>query len=216
MNTLAHLSEDSRRLIIALLFIFLFIFLIIGSIGLLVKKIMKKQALGADEMLYNVVKAKVITNRKDLIKFGIKKNFRRLFKEAWIPFVIMASASFVLIIYCITMNNWSVDIFDNQVEGIGTLFHTFNWSETPKTKVFGITLISDWPPLATSPHWSWKAWGSYIFCPAMLVGIVWFLVAVQAYIARSFRIIKVSKKVFSHSLDDLKPEEKIVEDIKPE
>jgi len=216
MAKAARISEDGRRVLIALLFVFIFLFIIIGSIGILIKKVMQKQAKGADEMLYNVVKAKVITNRKSLVKFGIKKNYMRFYKEARIPFLIMLCASLVLIIYCITMNNWHVNVFDNQTEGIFTLFHTFDWKNTPTTKVFGITVISNWPPLLTKPHWSWKAWGSYIFVPGMLVGGIWFLITVQAYIARSYRIFKASKKVFSHSLDDLKPEDKPVEDIKPE
>lgn len=211
---LAKLSEDTKRLLIALLFALIIFFIIVGCIGLIVKKVMKKQAQGADDMMYDVIRAGIFNNKKDLIKFGIKKNHVVFFKQAWKAFLVMVAASVILILYCLIMNNWDVDIFDYQNEGVGTLFHVFDWKNVPKTKVFGITLISDWPPLLSSPHWSWNAWGAYIFVPTMLVGLIWFMICVQAYIARSFRIYKVAKKVFSRSVDDLPPQDKPIEPIK--
>ncbi len=51
---IAKLSEDSKRLIIALLFILIVLFVIVGCIGTLIKKIMKRQAQGADDMMYDL------------------------------------------------------------------------------------------------------------------------------------------------------------------
>ena len=51
---MAKLSEDTKRLLIALLFVLILFFIIVGCIGVIVKKIMKKQAEGADDMMYNV------------------------------------------------------------------------------------------------------------------------------------------------------------------
>lgn len=211
---LGKLSEDSKRLLIALLFALIIFFIIVGCIGLLIKKTMKKQAEGADDMMYDVIRAGIFNKKSDLIKFGIKKNHVVFFRQAWRPFIVMVAASAIMILYCLTMNNWNVDIFDHQTEGIGTLFHVFDWANVPRTKIFGISVISDWPPLLSSPHWSWSAWGSYIFVPAMLVGLLWFMFCVQAYIARSFRIYRIAKKVFSRSIDDLPPQEKPVEPIR--
>ena len=210
---IGKLSEDSKRLIIALLFILIVLFVIVGCIGTLIKKVMKRQARGADDMMYDVVRAGIFNRKKDLIKFGIKKNHLVFFKQAWRPFIVMVAASLIMIIYCIAMGNWKVNIFDYQTEGIGTLFHVFDWANVPKTKIFGIEVMSDWPPLLSSPHWSWTAWGSYIFVPAMLVGLIWFMICVQAYIARTFRIFGIAKKVFSRSIDDLPPQEKPIEPI---
>lgn len=213
MHTYAALSEDAKRLIIAILFLFIVIFVIVGSVAVLVKKIMKKQGEGADDMMYNVIRAGIIKKKSELIKYGIRKNHLVFFKQAWKAFIVMASGSLVLILYCLIMNKWNVNIFDNKTEGIGTLFHVFDWKNVPTTKIFGITVISDWPPLLTSPHWSWEAWGSYLFVPAMLVGLVWFMFSVQAYIARSIRIYQIAKKVFSRSIDDLPPQDKPIEPI---
>lgn len=210
---LGKMSEDTKRLLIALLFALIIFFIIVGCIGLIVKKVMKRQAQGADDMMYDVIRAGIFKKKSELIKFGIKKNHIVFFRHAWKAFIVMASASVILLLYCLIMNNWDVNIFDYKNEGIGTLFHVFDWKNVPKTKVFGIELISDWPPLLSSPHWSWYAWGPYIFVPGMLVGLIWFMFSVQAYIARSFRILKIAKKVFSRSIDDLPPQEKPVTPI---
>ena len=211
---IGKLSEDSKRLLIALLFALIIFFIIVGCIGLIIKKIMKKQAQGADDMMYDVVRAGLFKKESDLIKFGIKKNHHVFFKEAWKAFIVMLSASVIIILYCLIMNNWDVNIFDYKEEGIGTLFHVFDWDNVPRAKIFGINVISDWPPLLSTPHWSWYAWGAYLFVPTMLVGLIWFMICVQAYIARSFRIYKIAKKVFSRSIDDIPPSEKPVEPIK--
>lgn len=213
MHTYAALSEDAKRLIIAILFLFIVVFVIVGSVAVLVKKIMKKQGEGADDMMYNVIRAGIIKKKSELIKYGIRKNHLVFFKQAWKAFIVMASGSLVLILYCLIMNKWNVNIFDNKTEGIGTLFHVFDWKNVPTTKIFGITVISDWPPLLTSPHWSWEAWGPYLFVPTMLVGLVWFMFSVQAYIARSIRICQIAKKVFSRSIDNLPPQDKPIEPI---
>lgn len=216
MVGLIKLTENDKRLIIALILIIVLLFFIIGCVVRVVKKTMHTQANGADKILHNVVEANIFTKESQLIRFGIRKNWRVFFKKARIPFCIMLAASLIMIIYCITMNNWHVNLFDNKDEGIGTLFHTFKWSQTPKTKFFGITIICDWPPLAYAPHWSWKAWGAYIFVPAMLVGSLWFLICVQAYIARSFRIRKIAKNIFNRPINNIDQKDVPISPIKPE
>lgn len=202
MVTLIKLTENDKRLIIVLLLVVILLFVIAGYVGLLVRNIMKYQAKRADDMLNDVVRAGVIRDEKKLFWFGIRKNYRVLFKQAWIPFLIMLGSSLILILYCATMNNWDVNIWDYKDEGFGTLFHVFDWANAPKAKFFGIELICDWPSLLSTPHFSWNAWGPYLFVPGMFVGGIWFLICVQAYIARSFRIKKLSKQVFRKSLDD--------------
>lgn len=216
MVTLIKLTENDKRLIIALILIIVLLFFIIGCIVRVVKKTMQNQSKRADKMLHDVIEAKIFLKERQLIKFGIRKNWRVFFKQARIPFCIMLGATAVILIYCITMNNWHVNLFDNAEEGIGTLFHTFKWNETPTTKFFGITIVSDWPPLAYPPHWSWKAWGAYIFVPAMLTGTIWFLICVQAYIARSFRIRKIAKNVFNRPIDNIDQKDVPISPIKPE
>lgn len=216
MITLAQLSENDKRLIIFLVIIFILVFVIFGYLGLLVKKIMKFQAKKMDDLVHDVVITGIINEPKKLFFFGFKKNNRQFFKESWIPVAIMAFAGLSLLTYCIAYQNFNVDLFDVEKTGINTLFFNFDWDNAPRATFFGVTLISDWPPIASTPHWSWDAWGAYLFFPGMLVGGIWYLVAVQAYIARLYRLIKLSKTLFNKSLDNFNPDEAPRAPINPE
>lgn len=216
MISLIKLTENDKRLIIVLLLIIILFFVIVGYVGLLVRKIMKFQAKKADDMLNDVVRAGVITEERKLWLFGIRKNWRVFFKQAWLPFLIIITSITILIIYCASMNNWDVNVWDYKEEGFGTLFHIFDWDNAPRAKFFGVEIICDWPEVISTPHFSWKAWGSYLFVPGMFIGGIWFLIYVQAYIARAFRIKKLSKTVFRKSLDDYNANENVRSPIKPE
>ena len=56
--TLIKLTENDKRLIIVLLLLLILLFVIVGYIGLLVRKIMSFQASKADDMLHDVVKGR--------------------------------------------------------------------------------------------------------------------------------------------------------------
>ena len=200
--TMLKLTENDKRLIIVLLLLVILIFIIAGYLGLLIKKIMKKQGEKMDTLIHDVVVTNVVKNEKELIKYGIKKNHQYFFKKAWIPMAIMAFSSLIIILYCIVYNNWRPDFNDYNETGFNTLFFVFDWKNAPRVNFFGKSIISDWPSLLNKPHWSWKAWGAYLFIPGMITGGVWFLIHVQAYIARTLRLFKKSKEVFSKSLDN--------------
>ena len=217
MVTLVKLSESDKRLIIVLLLVFILIFVIAGYIGLLVSKIMHRQGRKMDDLVHDVVVTGVITEEKKLVKFGIKKNHQYFFKKSWIPALIMAVSALILLIYFI-IYGFDVDLKDHVEWGFGTLLYIFDWDNAPRSTFFGIQLISDWPDLVEggTPHWSWKAWGSYLFIPGMIVGGLWFLVCVQAYIARLYRLIRLSKIVFNKSLENYNPNEGLRSPINPE
>lgn len=201
--TLAKMSEESKRIIIALLLIVIVLLLLIGAIGNGIRKIMQNQGKKADVLVYNVFKAGNISDEAKMRRFAIRKNWRQHVKEAWIPFVIMVGSWLILLLYCMTMGNFHVNIFDRYEEGILTWFYTFDWTNVRRVDWFGLSIIADWPPVLTSPHWSWKAWGAYLFVPGFASGALWYLYCVQAYIARSFRLRKIIKEHFAPSVDKL-------------
>lgn len=215
MVTLVKLSESDKRLIIVLLLVFILVFVIAGYIGILVSKIMHRQGSKMDDLVHDVVVTGVITEEKKLIKFGIKKNHQYFFKTSWIPVVIMAVSAFILLIYFI-IYGFDVDIKDYHETGFGTILFILDWDNAPRSVFFGKEVISAWPEVISSPHWSWKAWGSYLFIPGMVGGGLWFLVCVQAYIARLYRLIRLSKIVFNKSLENYNPSEGARSPINPE
>ena len=203
MISLIKLTENDKRLIIVLLLVFILLFVIVGYIGLLIRKIMSAQAAKADDMLHDVVEAGVITSERKLFWFGIRKNYREFFKRSWIPFLIMLVSSTILLFYCIFSKNWHYNIWDYEKEGFNTLFYVHDWSGFIKSTEEGFSIT--WPKLLSTPHLSGEAWVSYIFVPGMIVGGSWFTFQVQGYIARTIRIFKLSKKAFRKTMENVTP-----------
>lgn len=215
MVTLIQLTESDKRLIIVLLLVFILVFIIAGYLGVLIAKVMRFQGKKMDDLVHDVVTTGVITQEKKLIKFGFKKNHRYLFKKAWIPALVMLVSATVLLIYFL-IYGFNVDLKDYHETGFGTLLYIFDWDHAPRSVFFGKEIISGWPEIISKPHFSIKAWGSYIFVPGMIVGGGWFLVNVQAYIARTFRLFKLSKTVFNKSLENYDPNQGMRSPINPE
>ena len=194
------IPDDARRIIIYILIFLVLIFVLIGAIGALIKKIMHDQGALADGLIHDVVVTGVITNERKLRLFGYKKNRRQFFKESWLPFVIMLVAFAILFIFYMTMNQWWVNPFDRYQ--FGTLLFHFDW-DNAMGEFFGIHMLVRWPDVLEDgwPNLRADAWGSYFFVPIFLTGAIWYLVCVQAFIARDFRIYKLSKQVFNKSLE---------------
>ncbi len=211
MINLIKLTENDKRIIIALLLILILLFVLIGYISLAVKKVMKFQGKRAEDMLYNVVKTKQVYNERQLRIYGIRKNWRLFFKQASKPMIILAVAWLLFLVdgILIEQNGFAgIDIWDYKTKGIGTLFFIHDWSAVPKGDFFFFKNIAvGFAPVISKPHFEITAWFSYIFVPANLIGIIWLLIDVQAYIARTYRIFKISMTIFKKTLD--KPESNI-------
>lgn len=209
MISLIKLTENDKRILIALLLIVILLFVLIGYISLAVKKIMKFQGKRAEDMLYNVVKTKQIYNERQLRIYGIRKNWRLFFKQASKPMIILAIAWLLFLVdgILIEKNGFAgIDVWDYKTKGIGTLFFIHDWAAAPKGDFFFFKNIAvGFPPLINKPHFEITAWFSYLFIPANLIGIIWLLVCVQAYIARTFRIIKISMTIFKKTLEKPEP-----------
>ncbi len=206
MRILIALTENDKRILIALGILLILLFVIVGYIGLLVERTMKRQAKKAGIMMHDVVAAKVITNARDFKKFATKKNNRLFAKQSIIPMAILLFAAFIYIIYGAITRNWLLKLFDYKKEGFGTILFLWDFND-PSIYVmfFGMRIIGNWPPILNTPHFEAAAWASYIIVPSLFIGGVWYLVSVQAHIARTFRINKLAKTIFNPSLDNMNP-----------
>ncbi len=203
MNTiLIQLSENDKRLIFALLLILILVFVLIGFIGMWITKVMKWQGKKMDTLVHDAVVTRVITDRKHLLKYGRKKNFRYFYKQAWIPLLLIVISFIILLITCLIRMDFNYNIFDYHKTGIGTILYIWDFND-PDIYVewFGINIIANWPPLIHEPTFEVEAIGSYLFVPTFLVGAVWYLIVIQCLIARSFRLRRLSQSIFEKSLE---------------
>ena len=199
MFSLIALSENDKRLIFALLIVLILVFVLIGYIGFLITRVMKWQGKKLDSLVADPVMTHVITTKRHFYRYARKKNWRLFFKQAAIGVLIMLTGATVLLIRNLVMKDFAYNVFDHHKTGFGTLL--FVWDFSGCFKRDGISLILNWPVLINTPHFSVEAIVSYIFMTSMIVGGIWYLVALQSLVARTIRMYTVSTKVFEKSLE---------------
>ena len=209
-NVLIKLTENDKRVIIALLFAIILLFVIIGLLGSLIVRTMKWQGKKCDTLVSDVVTNHIVKTPHQLRKYAAKKNIRHFLKQAWIPIIIILVGVATICIRNAIVKDWSYDIlnFNNGTKneggtGIGTLLFIWDFKdESAYTTIWGIKVLASWPPLINEPHFSVDAIWCYAYIACMVVGGTWYVIAAQAYLARTIRAIKLSKKVFEKSLEN--------------
>ena len=198
---LLKLSENDKRIIIAICLVIILLFVLIGVLGSIVVRTMKWQSKKCDTLVSDVVVNRIVTTPHQLRVYARKKNTRYFIKQAWIPILLILTGVVIIIIHNAVTKNWSYNPF-NIEDGFGTLLFVWDFKNPDSyTKVFGIAVMASWPPLSNEPHFVVDALASYFAVPLVIVGACWYLVAAQAYLARTIRAYKLSKQVFEKSLD---------------
>ena len=200
--TLISLSENDKRLLIALLLVLILVFVLIGYIGMLITRVMRWQGKMLDNLVADVLYTRVVTTRKHFFAYANKKNWRYFFKQSWIAIVIIAVSFLVLVIRNAIAKDFSYNPFDME-KGFGSLLFLWDFKNPDYyTKIFNITILASWPDLINKPHFVAEAWASYIFVPGIIIGGIWYLWAVQSFIARTLRMIRLSRTAFDKNLDN--------------
>ncbi len=202
INSLIALTDKDKRTLLILFLLIIVIIAFVAVIGALIINVMRWQGKRLDDLTHDVVKTKVIDNRKDFIRYARIKNWRLFFTQAWIPLIIILVSIFTLIIRNSVTHDWAYDLLDYKKTGFNTLFFVWDFGD-PNIyhKFFGLNIICDWPPIINYPHFSGEAWCSYIFFFGLLIGGTWYLVVLQSLIARTIRMYKLSYDIYRKSLD---------------
>ena len=200
-NLLISLSENDKRLILALLLVLILLFVLIGYIGMLITHVMKWQGKKLDNAVADVVVTRVVTTKRHFKSYARKKNWRFFFKQSIIPIIILLVAALTLIIRNAVTKDWAYNVM-NKETGFSSLLFLWDFgNDEYYTKVFGLKILAKWPALINKPHFVASAWVSYVFVPLVLIGGLWYLWALQSLIARTIRIFKLSSSVFDKSLE---------------
>lgn len=199
MNLLISLSENDKRLIFALVLVFLLVFVLIGYIGYLITRVMKWQGRKMDTLVADPVITRVITNKKHFLKYARKKNWRLFFKQSYISILILLTGGLVLLFRDIFTQDWAYNVFDYNKTGFGTIL--FLWDFSVCFKREGGSILVSWPALINTPHFEVDAWASYIFVTCLVVGGIWYLIALQSLISRTIRMYQLSTSAFEKTLE---------------
>lgn len=199
---LIQLTENDKRIIFALCIAIILIFVIIGLLGSLVVRTMKWQGRKCDTLISDVVTNHIVTTPHQLRVYARKKNRRWFLKQAWIPLILIIVATLIIVIRDAVLKDWTYNPF-NIDDGFGSLLFVWKLSyNNPEeyTIVFGVKILVKFV-LINEPHFVAEGLCSYFAVPLAVVGGLWYLVAAQAYLARTIRAIKLSKSVFEKSLE---------------
>ena len=199
MLFLISLSENDKRLIFALLIVLILVFVLIGYIGFLITKLMKWQGKKLDTLVADPVVTRVITTKRHFIRYARKKNWRLFFKQSAIAIVILIIGATTLILRDAIMKDFSYNVFDYEKTGFNTILFLWDFSDCIKRD--GISLVLNWPVLINTPHFSVDAIVSYVFMSSMIVGGIWYLIALQSLISRTIRMYVLSTKAFEKTLE---------------
>ena len=196
---LAKMSESDKRVLIALFIVILLIIIIFGYIQKLVAYIMYNQGLQIDTMMYDIIRTRVITTKKEFKKEAYRKSYILFIKKSWIPFIILAGFISAIFIYGACIGDPSATYFTKAMTDISfTLdFHTGPF--------FGLTLPVDWPTLDKIPDYSWNLdkYLSILFLVGSIVSGIIYLVDSQALMSRSLRVRKLCRTYFSKDLNKM-------------
>lgn len=203
-NILFALSEKTQSVIRVILVIALIIVLLLaifGGIGYLVEKIMERQSKTLDALMGEIVFSRLVDKPEKFSKIAHKKSRIHFFKSATIPILLCIASLLIWTIYHLIDNNWSESIFDTNT-GILSLIYIYKFTFNSTTDTLGIYNLGINVETLNTPHIvQGSAITNYFVFIFGIVGIIWYLICVQAFFARWYRIVYLKKKMFSTDLE---------------
>jgi hypothetical protein len=200
---LIKLSESEKRFLIVLFFVIVVLLFVFGLFYEGVSRYMAKQGEDIGRLMATQVESGYISSLKQFQRNSFRKSrleFYRQFSKTFIMMLVWFALYGTISIF---YQHW-LDLFDYTSEGFTTILWKFDYANTPRAEFFGMSIISDWPPLLHTPFFSAKAIPSYILALFGIVILILFVGQVLSYMARTLFIVQHSKKMFTRDLRDYK------------
>ena len=196
---LIQLTENDKRIIFILLAVFIILLVLVAYIGYLVTVVMRWQGKKINNYVTDVVVNGVITNEKDFKRYAKKKNLLVFYRQARIPALVLLLS---IVFYVVASSIVGFENPFNHHTGFATLLFIWDFSTIITKPESGVGILINWPALINTPHFVQEAWVSYVFVPFALVGGIWYLLTVQAFIARYLQINKLGQKIFNEQIEN--------------
>jgi hypothetical protein len=193
------MSENDKKLLIVLLVIAILLFILLGLLGMLIRYVMKLQGEKIDNYVAEPVRYRVLGDATHFTSFASKVNRRLFFKQALISWGIALFSLFFYLIYAGASDQWARDYWGE----FGSLFYQWDWGNADNYVTFwGMTLLAKWPNAIAAPSWHNEYWISYVLVPLWLTSIIYYLVCVQAFIARLITLNRRAHSIYSQNLEN--------------
>lgn len=212
---LIKLTESDKRFVIAIVLIICAILSLLIVLALLIEHICKIQSKGLDKLVHDYVVTGILDSKNKFIKVANEKNRRYFYKKSKIAVLLILLHFIIALIYILIINNiqglqhitygdlWTSYGAENSTGyGIATIFYIWDFANAETGNFLGMQVPGNIPVL-NYPHFDVYAIVSYIAIPIFLIGGIWYLIEVQGFIARKFRIYKLAKSIYSKNLDNV-------------
>lgn len=200
---LVKLSESEKRFLIIIFFVIVVILFVFGVLYEAVGKALNKQGEDIGRLMATQIESGYISSLKQFERNSYRKSRLEFYRQFIKTFIMMIIWFAIYGTVSIFYRHW-LDLFDYTSEGFTTILWKFDYANTPRTTFFGMSIISDWPPLLHTPFFSAKAIPSYFLAVFGIVIIILFVGQVFSYLARTIFIMRYSKKMFTRDIRDYK------------
>lgn len=213
---LIKFTEGDKRLILAVVLVLLSILAIFILLAIIIAKIGRRQGKKVDELMHDVVFTQVAKDKKEFKKIARKKSNIYFYKHTR-PAMLLIALHFI---GCLIFLNYYPGatyrgIFTNyNTYGFSTLFTIYDLSNPTYTSFFGWFNIITNLEVKSTPHFTKDAIFAYIAVPTLFIGILLYLYQVQGLIARTLRINKLAKKIYSKDLEKVRVDTTNLENYK--
>jgi hypothetical protein len=196
---LAKMTESDKRVLIAIFIVVLLVILIFGYLQKLVAYIMYNQGLAIDTMMYDIIRTRVITDKKVFRREAYRKSHILFAKKSWPSFLVLLVFISGLFLYAYLIKDLSMSFFNNAIYDMSI---QLTW---PIGKFFGLTLPIDWPSMTKAPDFTFSQdkYMSLFFLIGISVSGIFFLVYCQALMSRSIRVRKLCRTYFTKDLNKM-------------
>ncbi len=204
LNLLVQLTEKDKRIIIALLIVFIIVFVLVAYIGNAIKALMRRYGKGIDGYMHELCTEGLVKKPSEFYAQVYKKETRRLyFSTKWVlRAFIVVFALFMIYAAAFKPSGAGQPLFLFARESLKDLKIVF---DTPRGNFFGFTNFPvGWPRIVEGPKpkWNLGSISTYIMMITTVVSVFGVTNATLKFMARLARARKKGKEVFSKSLDD--------------
>ena len=194
---MVKLNEGEKRALQIIVVLIAIIFIIVGALSKIIKRHLEKQGEAIDAYMYPLIRYGIIKNPSEFRAYVFRRESRQLYLSLrWT----LRMMSLLLIGYVLYMVSFQDGNFALSTHILRDMFFDLQW---PTVKVFGLTLISDWPVVLKSPQFYLTVEG-YITYIVALGALGTFLKSASvtlAFLGRLHRSHQFAVKSFSKNLE---------------
>ena len=195
---LVTLTETEKRVLLILFIVFTSAFLLFGLLIKGISSWANTKGKAVDGYMYDFVKFRVIKTPQEFRNYVFKRETRFLYLNSRWMIRILIVSSVLFIFYVIKALDGD---FLEPLRILERLLPVLDW---PKTEIFGMNVICDWPTVVRAPQaeLTLKGYVTYIYALILLYSLFKFIHDILIFNARLSRSNKTSNSAFGKNLDD--------------